>query len=96
MERLKIYLSSAEHKEHIKRINADPEYQAKRLEHLKRLHASMKGRIKPEVAGKPSVQLEVLDTLNNFTTVYPSMSEAARAIGVTDSAISQAFKSKGL
>lgn len=41
----------------------------------------MKGRSRPEKAGKLSVSLEVFDSLNNETTVYPSVSEAARAIG---------------
>jgi hypothetical protein len=36
----------------------------------------------------------VLDTETNETTVYPSLSEAALAIGVSSSAINQAFKRK--
>jgi hypothetical protein len=45
-------------------------------EHLKRLHASMKGRLKPEgiaPLGTPSLPIEVFDTLNN-ERVYPSIS----------------------
>ena len=57
LEVLKIYNSSPEHLEHFKRINADTEYQVKRLKHLKRLQASMKGRPKPEGAGRPSVSI---------------------------------------
>jgi hypothetical protein len=36
----------------------------------------------------------VLDTLNNKTTVYPSIREAARAIDVDESNIRSAFKRK--
>ena len=41
----------------------------------------MRGRAKPEGSGRPSVSIEVLDTLTNETIVYPSIIEAARAIG---------------
>ncbi len=36
--------------------------------------------------------MEVFDTLNNETKVYPSIAEAARAMGVTKASISMAFK----
>lgn len=64
-------------------------------EHLKRLHKSNKGRVRPEGAGVPSVPIEVLDTKNNETTIYISICEAARAIGVSQAAISKAFKKQG-
>jgi hypothetical protein len=37
-------------------------------------------------------QVKVVDTLTNVTTVYISMSEAGRSIGVTATAIRNAFK----
>lgn len=91
------------------RLNADPEYQTKRSEHLKRLHSSaehkehlnrlhknlaisLKGRPKPKGSGRPNVSIEVLDSLNNEIKVYPTIKEAAVAIGVNPSSISQAFK----
>jgi group I intron endonuclease len=108
LKRLQIYNSSPEQKEHLKNLHANPEFIAKRLEHLKRLHSSANhkehikrlaisnlGRAKPEGSGRPSVSIKVLDTLTNQTTVYPSISEAAGAIGVTHSSISNAFKRKG-
>lgn len=64
-------------------------------EHLKRLNLSQKGRARPKGAGSLSVPIEVLDTDNNETTVYPSISEAARAIGVTNASIFMAFKRQG-
>lgn len=64
-------------------------------EHLKRLHLSRKGCPRPEGAGVPSVPIEVLDTKNNETTIYISICEAARAIGVSQAAISKAFKKQG-
>jgi group I intron endonuclease len=82
----------AEHLERLKRLHVNPEHRAKRLEQLNhlnsspeheeqlnRLHLSMKGRARPE--GKPSVSIEVFDTLTDKITIYPSISEAARAIG---------------
>ena len=86
-----------------------PERKAKRLEylnlhnsskeqqeHLKRLHKSNKGRVRPEVSGVQSVSIEVLDTKNNETTIYISICKAARAIGVSQAAISMAFKRQGV
>ena len=91
--------------EHLKRINSSAEHQAKRLaalkisnssiEHqelLKRLHLSRIGCARPEGSGIPSVQVEVFDSLNDKTTAYLSISEAARAIGANKSSISSAFK----
>ena len=93
--------------EQLKRLHADPEYKAKRLEHLKRLHSSQehkeqikrlgennKGRTKTEGSGKPSVPIEVLDLETGIKTIYPSISEAAGAVGITQSSISMAFKRK--
>jgi len=56
---------------------------------------SQKGRARPKGAGNPSVPVEVLDTVHNTTTVFPSICEAARAIGMAPCSISKAFKLKG-
>jgi hypothetical protein len=61
---------------------------------LNRLRLSFKGRARPEGSGKPSVPIEVLDHETGIQTIYPSISEAARAIGITQSGISMAFKQK--
>jgi group I intron endonuclease len=78
--------------EHWKNLHANPEEQARRSEHIKRINLSNKGRPRPEGAGTPSVSIEVLDTLTDQITVYTSISEAARAIGVGKSSIGMAFK----
>jgi len=75
---LKCLNSSAKHQEHLKRLNLSPEHQ----EHLKRIQLQR------------STSVVVLDMLNNEKTVYTSIREAARAIGVTHNSIYQAFKSK--
>ena len=73
--------SSPEHKEHLKR-------------NAKSLAKSLKGCPRVEGSGRPSIPIEVLDTLNGEITVYPSISETARAIWVSQSSISKAFKCK--
>ena len=97
LERLRRINADPEHKarrlEHLNRINADPEVQAKRLksleshlnsaEHLKRLK---------DLNFLRSNSVSVLDSKTNETRVYPSISEAAKVIGVTQSAISRGFK----
>jgi len=91
-EQLKRLNSSKEQKERLNRLNSSKEHQ----EHLTRLHASLalslKGRVRPEGAGRSSIPIKVFDTLNNLTTVYPSIREAAQAIGVTKASINNAFK----
>lgn len=99
---------TSERLEHLNRLHSDPEFKAKRLEHLKvlnsskqqlehlkRLHSNLaiilKGCAKPEGSGRPSVSIEVLDSLTNETTVYSSMGEAARAIEVNQTTISKRF-----
>ncbi len=77
LERLKINNSNPEFKAHLKRLHANPEIQAKRLE---RIHSIR------------SHQVSVLDSLTNETSVYPSIREAAKVIGVGKSSINQAFK----
>jgi group I intron endonuclease len=99
LERLKISNSSPEHKakrlEHLNRLHASPEFQAKRLEQLKRLNSS-KEQLEhlKNLTAKQSHQVSVLDTLTNERTVYSSIKEVVRAIGVTAGAISKAFKKK--
>jgi hypothetical protein len=46
------------------------------------------GRKRPDGAGRPSVQIEVLDLFTGIKTVYPSISEAAKALDVRYSTIS--------
>lgn len=88
--------SSPEQREHLNGLNYNAEEQAKRLaalkisnlsqknlEHLKRLHE------------KRSVPIQVLDRETGISTTYVSMSEAARALGLTAGAIRIAFKRKG-
>ena len=62
---------------------------------LNRLRLSFKGRARPEGSGKPSVPIEVLDHETGIQTIYPSISEAAQAIGVTPASIFMAFKRQG-
>jgi group I intron endonuclease len=52
---------------------------------------AMKGRKKSVGAGKPSVQIEVLDLETGTKTTYYSMSEAARALDITQSTITRYF-----
>lgn len=88
----KFKIRSSKQLEHWKNLQANPEEQARRSEHIKRINLSNKGRARPDGAGTPSVSIEVLDTLTDKITVYTSISEAARAIGVGKSSIGMAFK----
>jgi hypothetical protein len=49
------------------------------------------GRQRPDGAGSPSVQIEVLYQETGTKTVYPSMSEAARALGVPSGSVRMYF-----
>jgi hypothetical protein len=51
------------------------------------ISVTMKGKKKPVGAGKPSVQIEVLDQETGTSTIYPSISEAARALDIPVSSI---------
>jgi group I intron endonuclease len=76
--------------------NWTEEQKAKWLEDLKRLHASEAHKEHMKKLGEMrSIKVEIFDTLNNETSVYPSTQEAAKAIGVGPSSISMAFKRKG-
>lgn len=94
LERLKIYNSSPEHLEHLNRLHSSTEHK----EHLKglseNLAKSLKGRLRPEGAGRKSVSIEVLDSLTDKITIYPSISETARALGMAQQSISSAFSAQ--
>jgi len=112
-EHLKRLNSSKEQQEHLKRLHADPEYKAKRLVQLKRLNADPEHKAKrlaqlkvlnsskeqqehlKRLALSLSFPIEVFDTENNETTIYPSIRLAARAIGVAHVSISVPFKREG-
>jgi group I intron endonuclease len=99
--------------EGLKRIHQNPEYQAKRLEHADARHDSLVPRLRvPRILKRlhsspehkehlnrlnllQSKKVEVLDSQNNETTIYSSLSEAAIAIGVAQGSISNAFKRRG-
>ena len=49
------------------------------------------GRTRPEGSGRSNVLIEVLDLKTETKTVYPSMSDAARALGTTKASISMYF-----
>ena len=76
------------HLESLNRLNASQEHQ----ERLKQLNLNRKGSAKPEGSGRPSIQIEVFDTLTQEKSIYPSISDAARAIDYTKEGISLAFK----
>ncbi len=50
------------------------------------------GKPRPEGAGKPSQQIEVIDIKNNITTRYDSLSAAAVALGIKPAIISTYFR----
>lgn len=100
LERLKRLHQNPEYQakrlEGLKRLHQNPEYQAKRLEGLERLNSSpeQKEHLK-RLHSDQSQRVSVLDSKTNETTVYSSISEAARAISTNQSSISSAFKRKG-
>jgi group I intron endonuclease len=49
------------------------------------------GREKPVGSGRPCQKIEVFDNKNNQATIYDSISEAARALGIKKSVISWYF-----
>ena len=80
-------------------MNADPEYQAKRLEHLKVLNANPEFQAKrlerlKQLHEQTSIRVSVLDTLSNETKVYLSISDAAQAIGCVEGTIRSALKNQ--
>lgn len=101
LEQLKHLHSNKEHlerlkeraKERIKIINADPVVKAKQIEHLKIYSESNvhKEHLK-RIHSLNSHQVEVFDSLTNEITAYSSITEAARAIGCSNAAISKTLK----
>jgi group I intron endonuclease len=70
------------------------------LEHKLAISAALKGnknaskglgRQRPEGAGSPSVQIKALDMKTRIQTIYPSMSETAKALGVPSGSIRMYF-----
>lgn len=79
--------------EQLKRLHADPEYQRKRLEHLKRLNSRPEQKeLLLKNAQLSAQKLEVFDTFTKIITVYSSISEAARSLGLNHSSIGKGFK----
>lgn len=78
--------------EHLKRLHSSEKHK----EHLKCLHkklaVSLKGRPKPAGAGRAEVSVEVVDSLTNEIKTYPTIKDAAAAIGIDPSSICKAFK----
>jgi group I intron endonuclease len=78
--------------EHLKRLHSSEKHK----EHLKCLHKNLavrlKGRPKPEGSGRAEVSVEVVDSLTNEIKTYPTIKDAAAAIGVDSSSICKAFK----
>ena len=56
-------------------------------EHKAKISEARKGQSRSEKAGRPKISIEVFDTLNNETTVFPSIREAAKSIGCDKSTI---------
>lgn len=78
----------ANHLEFLTQLNSSKEHQ----DHLKRLNLNKKGRAQPGSGSKPRIPIEVVDTITQEKIIYPSISEAARAIELTKEGISLAFK----
>lgn len=76
VELLKTHNTNPESIARLKRIHADSEIQAKRLERIRAVRAH---------------QVSVLDTLTNETSFYTSLREAAKAIELSKNSINQAF-----
>jgi group I intron endonuclease len=55
----------------------------------RRMSEAKKGMAKTEGSGSPSVSIEVLDLETGIKTIYPSISEAARALGIPKMRISE-------
>ena len=97
LAKIRVRSNSQEHKEYLKKLHANPEYRAKRLEHLKIHNASKEQREKSrkrllEYNKSKGFPVEVLDSLNNETTYYSSIREASQVIGCDHSTIWHSFK----
>ena len=54
-------------------------------------NTNKKDKQKSSGSGRPSQQIEVTDIKNNQTTIYDSISAAARALGISPSVIDMYF-----
>ena len=96
-EKIRVKTKTPERIEQLKRLHADPEYQRKRLEHLKRLNNSPEQKEQILKNAKLFGQkIEVFDTLTKITTVYNSMTEATRFLGLNPSTISNGFRKRAV
>jgi group I intron endonuclease len=77
--------------EGLKKLHTDPEWRIKTSERLKIFNASLKGRVRPEGAGKPKIQLLVCDLETKTEKLYSSVSEAAKALGISPKSISRYY-----
>ena len=79
--------------DHLKIMNANPEYQEKRLKQLKILHFSQehKEHLK-KLQLMHSKRVSVLDTSSNETITYSTLNEAAQSIGCSRTTIRAALK----
>ena len=79
--------------EHLNRLHSNPEYKAKLLEGLKIRNASKEHQEHlKRIQLSKSHSVIVFDTLNNETTVLPSIQEAARSIGSSFNNVRVAIK----
>jgi group I intron endonuclease len=54
----------------------------------KKISEQKLGKPRPEGSGRPSQKIKVIDTKNNLTTIYDSISAAALALNIGKSTIS--------
>lgn len=73
----------AKRSEALKKAQGDPEWVAATSKRIKIYNASLKGRARPEGAGKPTIQIEVCDLITNQKITYPSRVETALALGIS-------------
>ena len=77
--------------ESLKKLSENLELKKNNSEALKILHAKLKGRARPEGAGIPAIQIELYDLETQTKTIYPSISETAKAIGISPRSITRYF-----
>lgn len=91
LAKLKDWALSQENLERLKKLNSNLELQTKRIEQIQIYLRSTEYQ---EHLKAISLSVQVFDTLTNEKTVYYSISEAARSIGCTHSAIVMALKNQ--
>jgi group I intron endonuclease len=84
LAKLKDWALSQKNLERLKKLNSNLEWQTKRL---KKINIYLRSTKYQENLKAISLSVQVFDTLTNEKTVYYSISEAARSIGCTGSAI---------